>query len=100
MLTKNEMLKIAKKYVLESEKDFQTQMVLLEDRIIEKSYGYVFFYTTKAKFENPQIEIDIVGNAPFLIESKAGRIVEFGTARSSGYYIEEYEAGRWPFKSP
>lgn len=74
-------------------------MVLLEDHIIERSYGYVFFYTTKAKFEDPESEIDIVGNAPFIVERKSGRIIEFGTARSSVYYIEEYEAGRWPFKS-
>ncbi|UEQ75221.1 hypothetical protein [Chryseobacterium arthrosphaerae] len=99
MLTENEILKIAKKYVSESEKDFKTQMVLLEDYIVKKSYGHIFFYTTKAKFENPESEIDIVGNAPFIVERKSGKIVEFGTARSSTYYIEEYEAGRWPLKN-
>ena len=98
MLTESEILKIAKKYVLESENLFRTPMILLESYTIEKNYGYIFFYTTKAKFENPESEINIVGNAPFIVERMSGRIIEFGTARSSTYYIEEYEAGRWPVK--
>lgn len=98
MLTENAILNIAKKYVLDSEKEFKTKMILLEDYIIKKNYGYIFFYTTKDKFDNPENDIDIVGNAPFLVENNTGQIIEFGTARSSTYYIEEYEAGRWPYR--
>lgn len=96
MLTESEILKIAKKYVQESEKVFKTEMILLESYTIKKPYGYIFFYNTKEKFDNPESESTIVGNAPFIIENKSGRIIEFGTARSSEYYIREYEEGRWP----
>jgi NADP-dependent 3-hydroxy acid dehydrogenase YdfG len=33
---------------------------------------------------------------PILVENKAGKIVVFGSSRGLDYYIEEYEAGRWP----
>ncbi|WP_326981811.1 hypothetical protein VUJ46_16460 [Chryseobacterium sp. MYb264] len=96
MLTEQEILKIAKKYVLDSEKVFKVPMILLEEYTINKNYGYIFFYNSKKKFDNPESETEIVGNAPFIVEIKSGRIIEFGTARASAYYIEEYEAGRWP----
>ncbi|WP_051891004.1 hypothetical protein [Chryseobacterium sp. JM1] len=96
MYTEQEILKIAKEYVLDSEKVFKMPMILLELYTIKKSYGYVFFYNSKKKFDNPESETEILGNAPFIVETKSGRVIELGTARSSAYYIEEYEAGRWP----
>ena len=99
MLTEKEILIIARQYVLESEKIFKIPMVLLEKYTIKKNYGYIFFYNSKKKFDNPESETEIIGNAPFLIESKAGRVIEFGTARSSEYYTKEYEAGRWPLNN-
>ncbi|MFP3595859.1 hypothetical protein [Chryseobacterium sp. SIMBA_029] len=96
MLTEQEILKIAKKYVLDSEKVFKMPMILLEAYTIKKSYGYIFFYNSKKKFDNPESDTEILGNGPFIVEIKSGRIIELGTARSSVYYIEEYESGRWP----
>ena len=38
----------------------------------------------------------IAGNAPFLVEKKNDNVVTFGTARSTEFYIEEYEKSlRW-----
>ncbi|WP_165590516.1 hypothetical protein [Chryseobacterium aquaticum] len=38
----------------------------------------------------------LLGNTPFLVENKVGKIVVFGSSRGLDYYIEEYEGGRWP----
>lgn len=54
-------------------------------------YGWVFFYNSRRFFETGDILHALGGNAPFLVEAATGRVVEFGTARSVEFYLEEYE---------
>ncbi|WP_051891001.1 YrhB domain-containing protein [Chryseobacterium sp. JM1] len=96
MLTENEILEIAKKYIALIEKESKIEIVLIDKKIAKKSYGTIFFYTSKKWLETGDDRYAIAGNAPFLIESETGNIIEFGTAHMPNYYIEEYEAGRWP----
>ncbi len=97
MLTKNKITEIAENYVIEMENKGDLKLSLLYDLSIEKDYGTIFFYNT-LKYYNSKDEREniLVGNAPFLVEKEKGNIIDFGTARSEDYYIQEYEAGRWP----
>lgn len=98
MLTYNEILDIAYKYIKEVEEDSQLDVIMVTEATLDKPYGSIFFYTSKKYYETKDDKYSVAGNAPFLVEKKTGKIIIFGTARPKKYYIEEYEAGRWPLK--
>src|SRR5690349_5048479 len=61
-------------------KDTSSRAVLLLDHIIEKDYGWIFFYNSQKFLETNDIMDAFLGNAPFLVEKAGGAIVIFGTA--------------------
>ncbi len=71
-------------------------LILPQELMIKKNYGIYFIYHSKRYWETKYWEEKLIGNAPFLVESNTGKIIEFGTARGIDYYIQEYEAGRYP----
>ncbi|GGB80289.1 hypothetical protein GCM10007424_20500 [Flavobacterium suaedae] len=96
MLTEQEILNIANSEIKRIENDSKIETVLINELIIKKPYGNIFFYTSKKYYETRNEKYAVAGNAPFLVEKETGNIVVFGTAHTEDYYIEEYEAGRWP----
>lgn len=95
MLTEQEMLEIAKDYVLNIEKEIDIPLIIVPENIIRKPYGNVYGYTSREAYLTKSGKHDLLGNAPFLIEKKGGKVVEFGTFAPEEYFLEEYEAGRW-----
>ncbi|MGU3376647.1 hypothetical protein [Chryseobacterium sp. M5A1_1a] len=97
MLTEQEVIQISKNHVKERSEKSGLDLIILEDRYIKKPYGIIFFYNTK-KFNDTRNDDDntLMGNAPFVVQNNNGKIVLFGTGRELEYYIQEYEAGRWP----
>ena len=89
MLTKNEILNIANKYVKEIEKTSKIDTIIVKEAIIEKQYGFIFSYTSKKYYETRNSKYAVAGNAPFLVENETGKIIVFGTAHSKNFYIEE-----------
>lgn len=69
----------------------EDEIILLEDQTIEKSWGWVFFYTSKKWHETRDICYAIAGNAPILVERNTGRLIATGTAMATERYIENYE---------
>jgi len=96
MLTDKEMLKIAEEYVKDIEKQTKIKLLIGHEVTIKKLYGHVFFYTSKKLIETGNDKYAVAGNAPFLVESKSGKVIVFGTSMPEDYYIKEYEEGRWP----
>jgi len=97
MLTKSEVIAVAENYVRQLEKESGgTPVIIQHEATIEKPYGYVFFFDSIKFLETRDYKYAILGNAPFLVENETGKIIEFGTAHETEYYINEYEAGRWP----
>ena len=84
------MLEIANDYITSIN---QSQ---INELTINKDYGYVIFFTSKKYYETGDDKYAVVGNGPFLVENKTGKVVQFGTAMDVDYYLEEYENGRWP----
>ena len=96
MLTEQELIQIAKNYVVEKSQKSGYDLVILEDRTMKKPYGMIFRYNTKKYNETRNNEDNtLLGNTPFLVENKNGNIVVFGSSRSLDYYLQEYEAGRY-----
>ncbi|WP_312392087.1 hypothetical protein [Chryseobacterium sp.] len=97
MLSENEILEIALKYIEQIEQISQIETVLLKDFTIKKTYGNIFFYTSKKYYETQDEKYNtLAGGGPFLIENKSGKIIQFGSRETEDYYIKEYEEGRWP----
>ncbi|WP_295231168.1 hypothetical protein [uncultured Chryseobacterium sp.] len=97
MLTEIEIIKIAKDYVKKQSERSGYDLVILDNAEIKKPYGIIFRYNTK-KFNQTRDYNDktLIGNTPFLVENKNGKIIIFGSSQGLDYYVEEYEAGRWP----
>lgn len=97
MLSENEILEKALKYIKEIEVLSQIETVLLKEFTIKKAYGSIFFYTSKKYYETRDEKFNtLAGGGPFLVEKKTGKIVQFGSRETEEYYIQEYEAGRYP----
>ncbi len=65
--------------------------LVLDDDTIEKSWGWVFFYTSQRWHDTGDIAYAIVGNAPLLVERKSGRLIVTGTAFPIERYLQAYE---------
>ncbi|MFK7747266.1 MAG: hypothetical protein AB8B65_02630 [Kordia sp.] len=91
MLTNQEMLIIAKKYMsFSSDKDIELKVT--QGLTITKPYGNIYYYDSKKYIETGNFQYH-VPTGPFLVEKATGRVVGFGTARSFEFYIDAYEKG-------
>lgn len=98
MLTEDKMVQIANEYIKSQEKEVG-ELIAPVEAMIRKDYGIYFRYVLKIFYDTKDEKYNILlGNAPFLVENKTGKVVEFGTSRNIEYYMKEYETGRWPVK--
>lgn len=67
------------------------ELVLLEERTLEKPYGWVFFFNTKRFAETRDLVHALGGNGPVVVERETGRISPLGSARPPETEIAEYE---------
>ncbi|MBB3194088.1 YrhB domain-containing protein [Roseateles terrae] len=67
------------------------EWVVIDEATIEKPWGWVFFYTSKLWQETGEVQHAVGGNAPLIVERKAGRILATGTAYAIEHYIANYE---------
>ena len=94
MLSDKEMLDIAERYLKSRAEKFggaDIEVVILTDHIIIKPYGNIYDYQSKEFLLTGDFNKSLVGNAPFLVEKKAGRVVSFGTSGNLDDYIKSYE---------
>jgi hypothetical protein len=66
---------------------------LFENQIIEKSYGWYFWFQSKAYFASGNWKDALVGSGGFIVEREDGRIFEFGSAYTLERNLAAYEAG-------
>jgi Immunity protein 35 len=67
------------------------EIIILDEHTIEKSWGWVFFHTSKKWYETGEIKYAIVGNSPIIVEKLTGSLIATGTAMATERYIENYE---------
>lgn len=68
------------------------EIVLVYEATIEKTWGWVFFNTSKKWSETKSVQYALAGNSPVIVERRTGKVLETGTAQSLDHYIERYEA--------
>lgn len=64
---------------------------ILDDETIEKEWGWVFFYQSRAFIESGDFRDMVGGNAPIIINKSTGKLTHTGTAHDIDHYIKEYE---------
>ena len=94
MITFTEAKEIAGRHIAASWEVDDDEPFLLDDLLIEKRYGWVFFYVSRKYFETGDFRFEILGNGPILVEKETGEIIQFGTAHSTEHYLHEYEDNR------
>ncbi|MGG5209415.1 YrhB domain-containing protein [Chryseobacterium sp. MIQD13] len=92
MLTDKEMLQIAERYLKKLEEEGVEAMISSNDTI-KKPYGNIYFYNSKKFILTGDFRYAVGGNAPFLVEKEAGRVVTFSTSGTLDSDIQSYENG-------
>jgi len=74
-------------------------LVILDERTIERSWGWVIFYTSQG-WRDGDANYAIAGNAPFIVDRFTGAMHSTGTARPIEHYMENYELTGSPHMRP
>ena len=67
------------------------ELVVLDEKTIEKEWGWIYFYQNKKYLETGDFRHMLGGNAPYIVNKSTGKFVVTGTAFDIEYYIKEYE---------
>jgi hypothetical protein len=91
MLSIEQAITVAQEYVAGmSSKD--VEVVLNHDKLIEKEYGWVFFYNSAKFYETKEFTYSLVGNGPFIVRKDTGEIVQLGSYTSVAELLSDYES--------
>lgn len=66
-------------------------LVIVEEYLIERSFGWVFFYNSKKFIDSGEAKYMLMGNAPFIFNRSTGKVIVTGTAHPIEKYINLYE---------
>jgi hypothetical protein len=66
-------------------------LALQQDRTMDTSFGWVFFYDSFRYLETGDRRFAAIGNSPLMIDRRDGNVYVAGTARPIDFYIREYE---------
>jgi hypothetical protein len=91
MISADEAREIASQYVLRQERRSGITLKLVHEQTIEKPFGWVFFYDSKAFLETGNFESTILGNAPIIVNRRTGELHVTGTAKPIEEYIADYD---------
>jgi Immunity protein 35 len=72
------------------------ELVVFTSATLEKSFGWVFFYQSRAYIESKDPSERLAGNAPLIVNRFTGTVIETGTAEPVDAYIARYEASLNP----
>ena len=72
---------------------FSADFDVLEDRVIEKEYGWVIFSQTKQYISTGDPTLMAVGSGGILVEKQTGKHIHLGSAYSTEVNLQIYEAG-------
>lgn len=93
-MTKDDAKKIAEKYIdslVFGPITKREDVVIIDEETIEKPYGWIFFYNTKAAISKRDLFSGLVGNGPILVSKKDGKVYILGTEKKIQFYLDEFE---------
>ncbi|MGL5632253.1 MAG: YrhB domain-containing protein [Azovibrio sp.] len=89
MITSKEAEVIANQYLMDLQGEIGDPLQLT--KIQEEPFGWIFFYQTKDYMETGNLSSMLAGNAPFIVDRKAGTVHVLGTVHPVDVYIKEYK---------
>jgi hypothetical protein len=90
-ITQDDANQVALSYLTKLEQEFGEPLGLANSETLDKSFGWVFFYNSKAYLETGDFGSMLGGNAPFIVNKSNGEVVITGTAKPVEDYIADYE---------
>ena len=90
-MTKEEARALALTYMSNRAVEAGCDFVLLDSKTIERSFGWVFFYDSRAHAETGDFRYALAGNAPIVVTCADGAVHETGTALPLEKYLERFE---------
>lgn len=72
------------------------EMALYDGAVMERSFGWVFFYNSKSFIESGDPLQAAIGNSPIIVDRRDGSVHVTGTAGPLERYLEKYEQSRPP----
>jgi len=91
-LTKTEARQQALSYLRSQEAAAGFELVLMDDRTLERAFGWVFFYDSKRHIETRDFRDAVVGNAPIVVTKAGGQVHVTGTAFPIEHYLQGFES--------
>ncbi|MGB7468804.1 MAG: YrhB domain-containing protein, partial [Candidatus Acidiferrum sp.] len=89
-INKGQALEIARKTIATLKPG--TELVILEEKTVEKDFGWVFFFTTKKYLQTHNPSDLLPGNSPLVVERADGSTHFLSTSVPPKKAIEEYES--------
>lgn len=89
-MVKEQAQRIALAYVKAQEMEAGCELMLIEASTMERDFGWVFFYDSKAHIETGDVGYALAGNAPNVIARADGTVHETGTALPLESYLEHF----------
>ncbi|NBC39348.1 YrhB domain-containing protein [Corallococcus exiguus] len=91
-MNRNEAHALVDAYVRRVSARAGAELIILDERTIEREFGWVFFYASKRHVETGDPAFSVGGNAPMIVDRVTGELHVTGTAYPVEHYIAEYEA--------
>ena len=67
------------------------ELVVLEEKTLEKEYGWIFFYNSRRFLKTGDVNDMLAGNAPIVVNKRTGKLTWLGTAEPVENYVRRYE---------
>lgn len=84
-------LEVARAYIAAQSEVSGEEFVVVNDRTLERPYGWIFFYETRAYVDTGDELARAVGNAPLLVEKETGKVHVAGSERPIEEYLGVFE---------
>lgn len=94
MIDRNQAAEIARREVARTPAPAGDRFVLLEDKTLEKPFGWVFFHTSERYRQTRDLRHAVPGNAPLIVDREDGSVHTTGTGRPLQFYLDRYERER------
>jgi hypothetical protein len=91
MIVFEEAKALARRYLLAIEPEVEMKLALLDEQTLERQFGWVFFYDSRAFLETGNFSDCLAGNGPVIVERSNGHLHPMGTAYPPQHYIDGFE---------
>jgi methylase of polypeptide subunit release factors len=93
-LTREDALRIVQERLDTFQYSGEVRAVVMPGETMERETYFVVFWQSEDYLKSGDYTDMIVGNAPYIVDKKAGDLYSTGTAEEIEHYMAEYEAGR------